>query len=82
MQGLTKWGNLPPQLQDVITSLETAGQSAVSFGLHGPAGTSSLIVTTSYSVLEREFFLEHGSKYSDLPLHNYFVSWNCVYHKP
>lgn len=61
MQGLTKWGNLPPQLQDVITSLETAGQPSVSFGLHGPAGTSSLTVTTSYSVLEREFFLEHDN---------------------
>ncbi|XP_042871735.1 uncharacterized protein LOC122253039 [Penaeus japonicus] len=60
-QGLTKWGNLL-QLQDVITSMESSGQPAIYFGLHGPAGTSSLTVTTSYSVLEREFFLEHDSK--------------------
>ncbi|XP_063607058.1 uncharacterized protein LOC134781730 [Penaeus indicus] len=61
MQGLTEWENLPPALQDVITSLETAGQPSISFGLHGPPGTSSLTVTTSYSVLEREFFLEQGN---------------------
>lgn len=62
IDGVVSYGSLEPELQKVITNLEASGNSAIQYALFGPAGTSQLTFTTSYALLEREFFIKDNGK--------------------
>ncbi|KAK4295851.1 hypothetical protein Pmani_031611 [Petrolisthes manimaculis] len=59
VEGVESFNKLSRELQSAVVGLESAHNSAIYFSLFASPGSSPLLLTSSYTVLEKEFFLNN-----------------------